>query len=246
PLSRRTMLASGAAAIAGSALRLRGASANEAERSRVGDAEYPPTTASDLGYQPVVTPNGITLPWRMVGGVKVYHLIAEPVRHEFAPGLVGDCWGYNGRVHGPTIEAVEGDRVRIYVTNRLPEPTSVHWHGVFLPNGMDGVAGLNQRAIRPGETFKYEFTLRQYGTYMYHPHHDEMTQMALGMMGLIVIHPRRPARPPPDRDFAIMLSEWKIKPGTSRPDPLEMTDFNLLTMNARAFPGTAPLVVKRG
>jgi FtsP/CotA-like multicopper oxidase with cupredoxin domain len=112
---------------------------------------------------------------------------------------------------------------------------------------MDGVGGLTQRVIQPGETFRYEWTFRQSGTLMYHPHHDEMTQMALGMMGMIVVHPRRPA---PgyrvDRDFAILLSEWKIEPGTSRPDPMEMTDFNVLTMNAKAFPGTAPLVCKQG
>jgi hypothetical protein len=85
------------------------------------------------------------LPWKIVDGVKVYHLVAEEVAHEFAPGLSARCWGYNGKVHGPTIEAVEGDRVRIYVTNKLPEPTTVHWHGVYLPNGMDGVGGLTQR-----------------------------------------------------------------------------------------------------
>jgi FtsP/CotA-like multicopper oxidase with cupredoxin domain len=133
------------------------------------------------------------------------------VWHEFAPGLRARCWGYNGRVHGPTIEAVEGDRVRVYVTNKLPEPTTVHWHGVYLPNGMDGVGGLTQRTIHPGETFRYEWTFRQHGTFLYHSHHDEMTQMALGLMGMIVVHPRR--RDPDgrvDRDLAIMLSEWKV------------------------------------
>jgi FtsP/CotA-like multicopper oxidase with cupredoxin domain len=213
--------------------------------SRVEPRESPARPGID--YQPVITPNGATLPFKVVDGVKVFHLIAEEVRHEFAPGLVADCWGYNGRVHGPTLEAVEGDRVRIYVTNRLAAPTSVHWHAVFLPNGMDGVAGLNQRAVRKGETFKYEFTLRQHGTFMYHAHHDEMTQMAMGMMGMIVVHPRRPSADyRVDRDFVIMLSEWLIEPGTSRPNPNAMSDFNVLTMNARAFPGTAPLVCKTG
>jgi FtsP/CotA-like multicopper oxidase with cupredoxin domain len=198
-------------------------------------------------YTPVITPNGVALPWKIVDGVKVFHLIAEEVLHEFAPGISGHCWGYNGSVHGPTIEAVEGDRVRVYVSNKLPAPTTVHWHGVYLPNGMDGVGGLNQKPIPPGETFKYEWTFRQHGTLMYHAHHDEMTQMAMGMIGMIVVHPRK--RSPEyrvDRDFAIMLSEWRIRPGTSRPDPNEMTDFNLLTMNARVFPGTAPLVCKKG
>jgi hypothetical protein len=111
---------------------------------------------------------------------------------------------------------------------------------------MDGVGGLSQRAIRPGETFKYEFPLRQHGTLMYHSHHDEMTQIGLGMTGLFVIHPRQRTGPTIDRDFAIMLHEWRVDVGTSRPNPNEMTEFNVLTMNGRAFPGTAPLVVKTG
>jgi len=218
-----------------------------------GDGPSPPATAAahppgvpGTDYRPVVTPNGSTLPFRVVGGVKVFHLVAEEVRHEFAPGLVGRCWGYNGQVHGPTIEAVEGDRVRFYVTNRLPAPTTVHWHGLHVPNGMDGVAGLTQRAIEPGETFRYEWTLTQHGTFMYHPHHDEMVQMALGMMGMFVVHPRRPTGPLPDRDFVYLLSEWAMEPGVERPDPNEMTDFNVLTFNAKVFPATAPMVAKRG
>src|SRR5947208_11730699 len=196
-------------------------------------------------YTPVITPNNISLPWKVIDGVKVYHLVAEEVDHEFAPGMRAKCWGFNGHVHGPTIEAVEGDRVRIYVTNRLPEATSVHWHGILLPNGMDGVAGLTQKPIAPGETFQYEFTLRQHGTHMYHPHFDEMTQMSLGLQGLFIIHPRNPTHRP-DRDFAILLNEWRIDPGTSRPNPNEMVDFNVFTMNSKAFPGTAPLVAKLG
>jgi FtsP/CotA-like multicopper oxidase with cupredoxin domain len=197
-------------------------------------------------YTPVVTPNNVSLPWKVVDGVKVYHLVAEEVEHEFAPGLKATCWGYNGRVHGPTIEAVEGDRVRIYVTNKLPGGTSVHWHGLLLPNGMDGVAGLTQRVIQPGETFRYEFTLRQHGTYMYHSHHDEMTQMALGTIGLFIIHPRRPQEERPDRDFAFMLSEWRIDVGTSRPNPNEMTNFNIFTFNAKVFPASEPMVARLG
>jgi FtsP/CotA-like multicopper oxidase with cupredoxin domain len=197
-------------------------------------------------YTPVITPNNVSLPWKIVDGVKVYHIIAEEVEHEFAPGLKAQCWGYNGRVHGPTIEAVEGDRVRIYVTNTLPGSTSVHWHGLLLPNGMDGVAGLTQPVIKPGETFRYEFTLRQHGTFMYHSHHDEMIQMALGTTGLFVIHPRKPKAERPDRDFAFMLSEWRIDVGTSRPNPNEMTDFNIFTFNAKAFPGTQPMVAQLG
>ena len=198
-------------------------------------------------YVPTTTPGGVTLPFKIVDGVKVFHLIAEEVDNSFAPGLSAKCWGYNGVCHGPTIEAVEGDHVRVYVTNKLGAPTTVHWHGIYLPAGMDGIGGLNQRAIAPGETFMYEWTFRQHGTFMYHSHHDEMTQMAMGMTGMIVVHPRNPPKGyAVDRDFVIMLSEWKIVPGTSRPDPNEMSDFNILTMNAKAFPGTVPLVCKTG
>lgn len=203
-------------------------------------------SAQPNSYVPIETPNGTTLPYTVRDGVKVFHLIAEPVRRELAPGLIVDAWGYNGQTPGPTIEALEGDRVRIYVTNHLPEGTTVHWHGLFVPNGMDGVAGLTQASIRPGQTFRYEFDIRQHGTFMYHPHFDEMTQMALGLSGMFVVHPREPEVPRVDRDFAIMLNEWRIKPGTSRPDPLEMTEFNILTMNSKAYPGTAPLIARTG
>jgi FtsP/CotA-like multicopper oxidase with cupredoxin domain len=179
----------------------------------------------------------------VVDGVKVFHLVAGEVEHEFAPGLTAKVWGYNGRTPGPTIEAVEGDRVRIYVTNRLPAPTSVHWHGMLVPSGMDGVAGLSQRAIKPGETFRYEFTLRQHGTLMYHAHHDEMTQIGLGLTGLFVVHPREERRPV-DRDFALLLHEWFMPAGTARPDPNEMIEFNVLTLNGKVFPATEPLVVR--
>jgi manganese oxidase len=205
-----------------------------------------PAATASRAHVPVVTPDGATLPWTMKDGVKEFQLIAEPVSREFAPGMTVKCWGYNGLTPGPTIEAVEGDRVRILVTNRLPEATSIHWHGILLPNGMDGVSGLNQPAIRPGETFAYEFTLRQNGTQMYHPHADEMLQMAVGMMGLFVIHPREPHDPPVDRDFAIMLHEWAIHPGTYRPDPAVMTDFNMFSFNGKVYPGTSPLVVRTG
>lgn len=246
-VTRRELLMSGAA-LAGSAM-LRGRAL--AELPPQGTPSMPDETVHepgrpDVDYTPIVTPNGSTLPWKLVDGVKVFHLVVEPVKREFAPGLVVDCWGYNGQTPGPTIEVVEGDRCRFYVTNRLPEPTTVHWHGILLPNGMDGVAGLTQPYIKPGKTFKYEFTFRQHGTFMYHPHYDEMTQMAMGMNGMIVIHPRKPAGPKVDRDFVYMLSEWAIHPGSSRPDPTVMSEFNILTLNSKAFPGTAPLVVRRG
>jgi FtsP/CotA-like multicopper oxidase with cupredoxin domain len=192
----------------------------------------------------VVTPNGARMPWKLVGGVKVFHIVAEALEHEIVEGLTIEAWGYNGRTPGPTLEVIEGDRCRIHVTNLLPEETSIHWHGVFVPNGMDGVSGLTQKAIPPGETYTYEFTFSKPGTFMYHPHFDEMTQIALGMVGMIVVHPRRGRRP--DRDYAILLHEWDIPAGARRPNPLAMSDFNVLTMNSRAYPGTDPLVAEVG
>jgi FtsP/CotA-like multicopper oxidase with cupredoxin domain len=238
-------LAMGAAVVA----RVSRAEAQEAAAAAPPVVTRPPSPSAVVapgGQRAVLTPNGTTLPWRMVKGVKVGHLIAEPVDHEFAPGLKAECWGYNGSTPGPTIEAVEGDRLRIYVSNRLPEPTTVHWHGIILPNGMDGVAGLNQPPIPVGETFVYEFTVRYPGTFMYHPHFDEMTQIALGMAGMLIVHPRTPRGPRVDRDFSLMTHEFRLDVGARRPDPNEMKDFNVLTFNSKAFPGTAPLVVGRG
>ena len=198
-----------------------------------------------LSYTPVVVPNGSTLAWKMVGGVKEFRLTVDEISHEFAPGMKVKAWGYNGKTPGPVIEAVEGDRIRILVTNHLKESTSVHWHGVFLPNGMDGVQGLTQKPILPGQTFKYTFTLRQHGTFMYHSHGDEMVQIGMGTMGFLIVHPKKPPVKI-DRDFAIFLNEWSVAPGTAKPNPSVMTDFNIFTFNSKVFPATAPLIVKKG
>ncbi len=178
-----------------------------------GPAMQPPLAPADgQSYQPVVTLNGWTLPWRMKDGWKEFHLVAEPVVREMAPGMKAHLWGYNGASPGPTIEAVEGDKVRIFVTNKLPEHTTVHWHGMLLPNGMDGVGGLTQPQIKPGKTFVYEFVLKKSGTFMYHPHADEMVQMAMGMMGLFIIHPKRSGPAPGRSRFPVHHAELRHRP----------------------------------
>jgi manganese oxidase len=197
-------------------------------------------------YQPVATLNGWTLPWRMHNGVKEFHLVAEAVTREIAPGMKAHLWGYNGQSPGPTIEVVEGDRVRMFVTNRLPEPTSIHWHGQRLPNGMDGVSGLTQPSIKPGQTYVYEFAAQRSGTFMYHPHADDMTQMAMGMMGFWVTHPRDPRVMPVDRDYVFLLNAYDIDPGSYTPKVSTMLDFNLWTFNSRAYPGIDPMVARLG
>ena len=172
--------------------------------------------------------------------------MAEPVVREMAPGMKARLWGYNGQSPGPTIEVVEGDRVRIFVTNKLPEHTSVHWHGQRLPNGMDGVSGLTQPAIPVGKTFAYEFVARRPGTFMYHPHADEMVQMAMGMMGFWVTHPKNkhPLIDEVQRDFCFLLNAYDIEPGSTTPKIMTMLEFNLWSWNSRVFPGIDSLNVR--
>jgi manganese oxidase len=260
--TRREFLKSaGAASIAGGAITAVAA----ASVSRVAMAALPEpvlqtrastmpplTPATGHPYNPVVTLNGWTLPWRMNNGVKEFHLVAEPVVREMCEGFKAHLWGYNGQSPGPTIEVMEGDRVRIFVTNKLGEVTSVHWHGQRLPNGMDGVTGLTQPGIAPGKTFVYEFVARRPGTFMYHPHADEMAQMAMGMMGFWITHPKNknaekhPLIDNVDRDFVFLLNAYDIDPGAYTPKIMTMLDFNLWSWNSRVFPGIDSLNVRLG
>ncbi|MBI3491396.1 MAG: copper oxidase [Acidobacteria bacterium] len=183
------------------------------------------------------------MPWRLEDGVKVFEIAAEHVRTEFVPGRIVDAWGFNGSVPGPTIQVNEGDRVRLIVENRLPEVFSMHWHGLEIPNDMDGMPGISQDPIEPGGTFVYEFTLHQNGTFFYHTH--MAMQEMMGMIGLFIIHPRRAYTPRVDRDYAIVLQEWAILPNNTIPNTLSM-EFNWLTFNGKAGPATTPLLCKVG
>jgi len=243
---RNFLAASGAAFLGGGLVGRARAALPEAPMQDKATTQPPLAPPNGRPYQPVVTLNGWTLPWRMNNGVKEFHLVAEPVVREIAPGMKAHLWGYNGQSPGPTIEVVEGDRVRMFVTNKLPEHTSIHWHGQRLPNGMDGVGGLTQPQIPVGKTFVYEFVARRAGTFMYHPHADEMTQMAMGMMGFWVTHPKDPALHRVDRDFVFLLSNYDIDPGSYTPKVNTMLDFNLFTFNSRVFPGIDPFVCRQG
>ena len=167
-ISRRSFLSGATALVSASAIP-RGALGQIPEpTSSTSPVTAPPSSPPNGSpFKPVVTLNGWSLPWRLNDGIKEFHLVAEPVEREIASGMAAHFWGYNGQSPGPTIECVEGDRVRIFVTNKLPEYTTIHWHGVRVPNGMDGVAGLTQPAIRPGETWIYEFDMNHAGTFMY-------------------------------------------------------------------------------
>jgi FtsP/CotA-like multicopper oxidase with cupredoxin domain len=245
--SRRQFLGGSAAALFGAAMVSRAGAASLPEAPMRENAEMAPPLFPSTGrpYNPVVTLNGWSLPWRMNNGWKEFHLVAEPVRRQLAPGMTANLWGYNGQSPGPTIECVEGDKVRIFVTNKLPEHTTIHWHGILLPNGMDGVGGLTQPQIPVGKTFVYEFEMKKSGTFMYHPHADEMVQMAMGMMGFLVVHPKDPKLMRVDRDFVFLMSAYDVEPGAHTPRVATMTEFNLWTWNSRVFPGIDHLAVRR-
>jgi FtsP/CotA-like multicopper oxidase with cupredoxin domain len=246
--TRRQMLGGTAAAVLGAGMVARSSLAALPEAPIAGDAKTaaPLTPRTGRPYNPVVTLNGWTLPWRMKDGWKEFHLVAEPVVRELAPGMKANLWGYNGQSPGPTIECVEGDKVRIFVTNKLPEHTTIHWHGILLPSGMDGVGGLSQPQIPVGKTFVYEFEMKKSGTFMYHPHADEMVQMAMGMMGFLVVHPRDPSQHRVDRDFVFLINAYAIEPGSKTPKVSEMLNFDLWSWNSRVFPGIDPIVARKG
>ena len=192
---------------------------------------------------PVGTPDLPHLEPSIADGVKVFHLVAEPVKTEFLPRRAVDCWGFNGTMPGPTIEVNQGDRVRLVVENQLPELFSMHWHGFEVPIVMDGVPGLTQDPIAPGDTFVYEFTLHQHGTFFYHSH--MAMQEMMGMIGLFIMHPTEPYTPRVDRDFGLIFQEWAILPNNTVPNTMSM-EFNWLTINGKAAPATTPLLVKLG
>ena len=246
-VTRRSFFSSAGAAVAAAAVgKAALAALPEVDTSDTAKMQGPLHPPSGRPYQPVATLNGWTLPWRMRNGVKEFHLVAEPVLREIAAGMKAHLWGYNGQSPGPTIEVIEGDRVRLFVTNRRPEHTSIHWHGQRMPNGMDGVSGLTQPPIKPGQTFVYEFAAQRAGTFMYHPHADETTQMAMGMMGFWVTHPRDPRLMPVDRDYVFLVNAYDIEPGSYTPKVSTMLDFNLWTFNSRAYPGIDAMVARLG
>ena len=241
---RRNFLAATIGALTGS---LGGVSTVRAAAQDSGSAPRRPGVTgaprSPTGRVPVTTLDVPKLPYEMDGGTKVFRLVAEPVTAEFVPGRTVDVWGYNGQNPGPTIEVTEGDRVRILFENRLPEPQTVHWHGIEVPIGMDGVPAISQPLVYPGERFTYEFTLHQNGTFFYHTHMP-MAEM-IGLLGFFIIHPKQPYRPVVHKDFGIVLQEWAVLPHNTVPNTLSM-EFNWLTFNGKAAPAATPMLVKQG
>ena len=204
----------------------------------------PQAAPTSSGGQVVVqTPDVPKLPWTMENGVKVFRLTAEVVKTRINPMREMYGWGYNGSVPGPTIEVNEGDRVRFHFENRLPEATTVHWHGLEVPLNMDGVPFISQPMVEPGGTYVYEYTVHQNGTFFYHSH--MAMQEMMGMIGLFIIHPKEAYTPHCEKDFGLILQEWALLPNNPVPNSLAM-EFNWLTINGKAGPATTPMIVKQG
>jgi hypothetical protein len=192
---------------------------------------------------PVATPDVPDMPFTMENGVKVFHLVAEPVKQTILPGRTLDLWGFNGSAPGPTIQVNEGDRVRVVFDNHLPEPSSIHWHGFEDDVRYDGQPGISQQPVRPGGRFVYEFQIHQSGTYFYHSHMS--MQQLTGMLGGFIMHPARAYEPGVDHDFLVHLQEYAVLPSSTIPNSMNM-EFNWLLFNGKAGPAITPMLVRLG
>jgi FtsP/CotA-like multicopper oxidase with cupredoxin domain len=188
------------------------------------------------------------LPFRMEGDVKVFDLTASVIRWTILPGVTVDAYAYDGQIPGPRIRIRQGDRVRINMQNRLPEETTIHWHGLILPNSMDGPAEITQAPIAPGGGYRYEFTATQHGTYFYHPHAKPDRTQALGLYGALIIDPANTADDvPADREYVIQLQEWLRREGLTFPAmPMDGTQPNYFTINGKAYPASDTIPMKVG
>ena len=204
-----------------------------------------PITAPNL--QPATqTTGGLPLAYREEDGVKVFELTTKAVQWPILDGTTVTAYSYNGTVPGPMIRVTEGDRVRVIVKNELPDPTTIHWHGVEVPNAMDGVPGVTQDPIQPGETFTYEFTAKPAGTFMYHSHFEGDIQVSVGLYAPFIIDPKEPTSRP-DVDVTLMISEWLFNDGhTYAAMPMSGMEPNYFTVNGKAFPSTETVNVKKG
>jgi FtsP/CotA-like multicopper oxidase with cupredoxin domain len=205
-----------------------------------------PITAPNV--QPATeTEGGQPLNYLDENGVKVFELTTKAVHWEIMDGVTVTAYSYNGTVPGPMIRVTEGDQVRIVVKNELPDPTTVHWHGVEVPNAMDGVPDVTQAPILPGETFTYEFVAKPAGTFWYHSHFEGDKQVSAGLYGAFIIDPKEPEANPPVVDKVLMVSEWRMTDGqTFAAMPMSGMEPNYFTINGKSFPATEEITVKKG
>jgi FtsP/CotA-like multicopper oxidase with cupredoxin domain len=187
---------------------------------------------------------------RIEDGVKVFDLETSVIEWNILPDERVMAYAFNRQVPGPRIRVTEGDRIRINVTNHLPESTTVHWHGLILPNEMDGPAEITQDPIEPGETYTYEFTTQQFGTFFYHTHDHVDRQQALGLYGALIIDPKDPAVDAAygyDHELVVQLQELLERDGYTYPAmPMDGALPNYFTINGKAYPATESLQMKVG
>lgn len=206
--------------------------------------------------EPITAPNvrpatettgGQPLTYREENGVKVFELTTKAVQWPILDGVTITAFTYNGTVPGPMIRVTEGDQVKVIVKNELPDPTTIHWHGVEVPNAMDGVPGVTQDPIQPGETFTYEFIAKPAGTFMYHSHFEGDVQVSAGLYAPFIIDPKEPEAIPPVVDKVLMISESRMVKGeTYAPMPMGGMEPNYFTINGKSFPATETITVKKG
>jgi FtsP/CotA-like multicopper oxidase with cupredoxin domain len=206
-----------------------------------------PVESEGVPAAPIDAKGGQPLGYRLEGEAKVFILTAKPVRWTIGKSIAAIAWTYNGTVPGPLIRVTEGDRVRVVLRNDLPEPTTVHWHGLQMAFNMDGVPGVAQPAIKPGETFTYEFVAGQAGTFWYHSQTDNDLQVSIGLFAPLIVDPKAPTEPNPDVDRVIMLNEWRVVGDVTVPAmPMTGMDANFFTVNGKFYPDTESIDVKRG
>lgn len=197
-----------------------------------------------------------------------FTLVAKEVTHQLNGEVKVEAWTFNGSVPGAQIRVKEGEKVTINLKNELPEPTSIHWHGIRVPNKMDGIPGVTQNAVQPGETFTYDFVAQDPGTYMYHTHQEAVSQMDKGLYGSFIVEPKETTY---DRDYTLMLDEWMSNPeeAESMSGSMEgmdhsnmsgmdhsadsgegmghdMSGYDIFTMNGKSGDAIEPLKVKEG
>jgi uncharacterized cupredoxin-like copper-binding protein len=175
--------------------------------------------------------NQILEPTILADGTKQWEITASAIQWETEPGTVLEAYAYNGTVPGPQLRAEVGDRIRIILHNELPVPTTIHSHGLYVPNGMDGVPVISQPAVMPGESFTYEFTLRNAGSHMYHSHFMADHQVPMGLLGAFVVSdPNATDEPTADIDYTMILNDGPLG----------------FTLNGKGFPATQPIVATQG
>jgi hypothetical protein len=201
-----------------------------------------------IGYRaPLKVQGDRLLRPKIVDGVKVFRLETSVIEWTILNGQRMAAYAFNGQVPGPRIRVTEGDRLRLVVENNLPESTAVHWHGLILPNEMDGAAEITQEPIEPGDSYTYEFTARQPGTFFYHTHDEPDRQQALGLYGALLVDPKDGPSYDADKEIVIQLQEWLEREGYTYPSMLMEGGLpNFFTINGKSYPDTPSLQMKVG